>query len=1327
MDKRRATLAVLVVAIFMLTIIAPTITQQSTLTALPPQQTITTNKETSTPPQDVPPWWNPTFKYRIQVNVNSTVYAVIPVDVYVNFAELGSSCHRDSIRIQYWNGTSWLPGNGLPYQVWNDTGNETHVLSATITFYANVTAYQTTTYYIYFNDEDVEPPSFTPQITATETADSIILTSNKYTAYIYKRDNGGKIFECYNTFYRGNWSIAPFNDNPMFASGKNDKFKWTIDGAPFDGPSVNYTSGPLFVTVTTCANFTRQPRGGVTGNYVNVTYRFFEWGWMSETNTSFAESLDLNYYMCCGYSFDPLLMDKLVYEGGSEPLTMTIRSEPYLLGEVSWFCTLSEALGVAAGIVDVTPLQYNITSPPLLRWQFAVSYGSSSERVYRRTATSLTVNSGNWICEHYAFYIWNGSQGYSPFVSFAKALRGSTVTYGALEERFFNLTVHVKDLDGNALANAIVEIRGAATENPLLNGATNQDGDVSFYLYEGNYNITVVWNEEHEGTSKTYRHSENYSVDSSTYKEMQLPIVGLSCHVVYEDGEDAAYVNVSVFSGNELFLSGFTNSTGWITFHLPVDEYNVSVFERMLINSTTVNLNDGTRQVEVVYPLGEQTTRTVLTVINGTSVNVVWGPGQLILKVSWTTFDGNGITPEDGRYAQYRINYGEWLDLTHEGNGIYVANLTGLLFGGETYFVEFKAGGSGLKPASSFVLVTVNPVQLNESMVSVGGVSRIIWNESDIEMWVNVWDCVNGFPVTGANVTWSIAGYGSGSLSHSGDGNYTGIISKDLLPPGYYQVRFSVDCDNYTRYTTYWTLAVSPRPLSLSYRPTYTVVFGDTLELYVYCKDDLTGSPLPSVVSVFYSIQGTGFIGVLEDGDQDGNYTGTFDTSLLTSGESYSIAITAQLKNYTSVEKTIYLYVQPIPMSIQSVQISETYWMDTLNLTVTLWDTHNNAAVTDAVVECTILKDGSVILTESLTSLGDGTYKLSIDTLGSNMLPGKYTVVINASKENYQAQPVQAEFIITPIPTTITTTSNIILGGATPYLVLLGGYGEVENSVPFVVLVFEYRDADGNPIHGATVTANGIPLTYIGDGRYMLVIPTGTGSFTMPIVVEASAENYELSQTFQVLNFKERSVAIPGINVRIPLTMFLLMSLAVVAPPASLAGYVYVKRMRIPPVIRRIDELIKAIQRGAKVEVKKPLTRDDVILSILWEEMAFIGVEPRIATMPVEVVDKLVPLLVESGLSSEEAVAVLRELRASEPADRERLLASIGVPPDVSVAILSELEKQEEKEEAKKVEEITEEAEEKEAEERGEEDMKRKEKPKKKTKKRGRVVEKRDG
>nr|MDO8061537.1 hypothetical protein [Candidatus Freyrarchaeum guaymaensis] len=110
----------------------------------------------------------------------------------------------------------------------------------------------------------------------------------------------------------------------------------------------------------------------------------------------------------------------------------------------------------------------------------------------------------------------------------------------------------------------------------------------------------------------------------------------------------------------------------------------------------------------------------------------------------------------------------------------------------------------------------------------------------------------------------------------------------------------------------------------------------------------------------------------------------------------------------------------------------------------------------------------------------------------------------------------------------------------------------------------------------------------------------------------------------------------------------------------------------------------------------KPLTRDAVVERLLREELAVVGVEPRaVRYVPPEVADRLVPLLVEIGKSESEAHAILAELRASTPAEREKLLETIGVPPDISATILQELEKEEEERLLKeKVEEKEEEKEE---------------------------------
>ena len=121
----------------------------------------------------------------------------------------------------------------------------------------------------------------------------------------------------------------------------------------------------------------------------------------------------------------------------------------------------------------------------------------------------------------------------------------------------------------------------------------------------------------------------------------------------------------------------------------------------------------------------------------------------------------------------------------------------------------------------------------------------------------------------------------------------------------------------------------------------------------------------------------------------------------------------------------------------------------------------------------------------------------------------------------------------------------------------------------------------------------------------------------------------------------------------------------------------------------------------------KPLTRDAVVERLLREELAVVGVEPRaVRYVPPEVADRLVPLLVEIGKSESEAHAILAELRASTPAEREKLLETVGVPPDISATILQELEKEEEEKEERELEKLEgKEKKEEEQEEKAEEEV----------------------
>ena len=202
----------------------------------------------------------------------------------------------------------------------------------------------------------------------------------------------------------------------------------------------------------------------------------------------------------------------------------------------------------------------------------------------------------------------------------------------------------------------------------------------------------------------------------------------------------------------------------------------------------------------------------------------------------------------------------------------------------------------------------------------------------------------------------------------------------------------------------------------------------------------------------------------------------------------------------------------------------------------------------------------------------------------------------------------------------------------------------------------------------------------LGAGTYLVLVPTfGLPPSTLVINIVAQATNYQTQQIPIVLSIKEK--AIPFGPFRIPVSVFLLTLAAIAIPTTAFAGYSYYKRAKIPAIIKRIDELIRAISRGEKVTVKL-IPREKVITDLMREELAIVEIEPRpIRYIPVELADLIVPLLVESGMQEKEAYALAVELKTATPVDRERLLESVGIPGESSARIIQTIEEYEERQE----------------------------------------------
>ncbi|MFB0559603.1 MAG: helix-hairpin-helix domain-containing protein, partial [Candidatus Lokiarchaeia archaeon] len=317
--------------------------------------------------------------------------------------------------------------------------------------------------------------------------------------------------------------------------------------------------------------------------------------------------------------------------------------------------------------------------------------------------------------------------------------------------------------------------------------------------------------------------------------------------------------------------------------------------------------------------------------------------------------------------------------------------------------------------------------------------------------------------------------------------------------------------------------------------------------------------------------------------------------------------------------------------------------------------------------------------------------------LSGTISSGSYVLIVQAYKENYTTSFKYLSLDVLGAPTALASAFVIPqLFGSSEYL-FAGPLIQVENWWLLVPISFTYLDSYGNPVPNATITVtSGLPVIgakgkggvggsevqglQLFGGAYLVLMPiSGMPPSTLLINIQASATNYQTQQIPIVLSIKEK--AIPFGPFRIPLSVFLLTLAAVAIPTTAFAGYSYYKRAKIPAIIKRIDELIRAISRGEKVTVHL-IPREKVIEELMREELAIVEVEPRpVRYIPVELADLIVPLLVESGMQEREAYALAVELKTATPADRERLLESVGIPGESSARIIRTIEEYEESQE----------------------------------------------
>ncbi len=1176
-----------------------------------------------------PSWWNTSFRYRTQVNFTETngINRINNlVDVYLTFEP--GTCYNGSILVpQYrYNETGgWMTGP-IPCQVWNTTlyPQTNYLQSATITFYVNVTASSTATYYIYYNDSaPVWMPSYTDTVNYTTDGNNYIFNTSNYLAYCSLTAKGGKLYNSYNKI-SGTW----WTSQPATSYG----FHWNPDYPNYDStskyPPLSYgilSDGPLFVTYTTLARL-----GGTVNATTNITYRFFEWGWICETNSTFYQAYGSALYRNNEWVFNDKIMPTLTYKTeAGQKITYTnwwTQFQNRDIGKALWFAFYDTSDKEAMGTVDLISPVYSVVSTS--GWSYLVHQPSYTYYEYwDRQWPSTAVDVGSLIYEKFANYMWNGANGIDEFETFAEMMQRNhalTVSVNATQEKvFFDLNITVTDPFDNPLTeNVTVTIYNTPWDGVNASGSTDSSGRCNFQLFE---KTDGYWIEANLTTPyRTYVWRWDYAwvpgVNSSTFDiEMNVTKLYLLVQDFYGTYVQKAQVSVNYTNPS---LSDYNISDQ------SVDQYLAQITLYVYANEE-VNITINTTYS---YPPNPENF-SLWNVNESKPEGTLSGLGRLVDMSSSKFF-----------LATLNRSIGQVTPRLECSNGTFFTNI---YWNDSVTFVFWIKHPNGQGIDANWMNFTLK----NTTEHVLYGPAKMTKDPSTTGKWSITFDF--------------------GTIY--GGQNYFIVITAEPS-----------ETANYT-YPTPLTLYISPlNNLPLEILPSstnITVTWNTSFSIQARLNDTHNNLPV-SGAPLSFTISPGGFSGTMNE--TGGNYEISYEFLRQLSAGSYTVTIGLSWDNHTAGSVAISLEIEYVQTKLETSLTFQIYWGENLTIYAVYTQISPEGPVDGAVLTWSIK---GTEYAGSMTYIGSGNYTAQINT--TVLTATSYTLEISASKPNYQFKEESTILSVLGAPT-ILGDAFLIPPIASSAIVYLGPYIQVENSVPLTPIIFYYHTpGPHSPLTGANVTLQFgsmiFTLVEVMPGVYLTFIPT----YNLPPgnlfgVITASYNNYQTQQSPIFLSVGETSIFIPLLNVRIPKTTFLLVVSAVAIPTISFTTYAYIKRARIPAIIKRIDELITKISRGEKITVKL-IPRIQVVEAVLRQELAIVGIEPKEERyVTVELEQLITPLLVESGMNPDEAHALILELKKATPTEREKLLETVGVPGEISAKVLQMIEEDEERREALK-------------------------------------------
>ncbi|MEM3563967.1 MAG: hypothetical protein QXR19_12105 [Candidatus Jordarchaeaceae archaeon] len=1279
-NRKICVLGLAIILALLMVMTTPILLQNNPAT-FTPQNNIFTNTQTPSlviskeNPQPTSYWWNHSWNYRIEVNVTEPGYANRINEiakVSLNFDDY--HCANNSIRVLYYNHSTaqWIE---VPIQIGNLTyygGNR--VKSCDLLFLCNVTKGSTSTYYVYYNDTYtgavptyITPLSVTinPGGTTYFTFDTGVISGNYTIRYSHTvvPNNPPYMYDddaCFRIFKVNGTNIIPVNGlhSGIDRIDADDILRWN---SSLDQPLIlNLTwtaelleSGPLRAIVrvykTSFDRFTRTSNVG-GGNYtgMNKTYTFYAYQGYVKIDIVNASG---NYSTVPIYDFAVINVTNQwtlyidTYNLGpatSRPWTDKI-SSPQAFNHMSLvrndglgFALLGSPMWPEDEFGNRTSLEYGYGYIDRNMQSFLFrNDGRPGDPYYGEVEYRIRIP--------FTYYIAGITQGFNQVLDTWYIANNPTETScGSEEDKTYTLVANVTDWFYNPIPGANVTIYnepGLSSMNKT--GITNSQGLCTFQL---NLNSTPsqYW-------IQVYQYNSYYNYTSNaeywnpllnfTYPYSTVNI-RMNITTVYVEVWDSANHRLQ----NATVTLNYTDPS-WTDISQIVDEFfaNCSFYawsnQNLNINITAIPgaeskvyvlFPNGTKGPEVTPPINTNEPKRFRVEVQQ---NITASPTQL----------SSNVTTILNKYWKDNITLYVWLKAGDPPSiPIYADSIN---------FTIYYSSGEIAVPAIGMNLVEEGLYSYTFNTSTVGGLG--LFGGQTYTITINARTNSSYVNPTPINI----------------------FLPLQNLPVEVYSP-YSLENPIVATWFEPLHLAMPPITVRLT---------------------DIHNNLRVNNAEVIYTISGTTHV------NEAMNFTGagiyqvneTVVDSLTTGN--FTISIVSSLQNYTIPAYYIKLTINLASARILAPSKIQGSFNENISVQVELVREDNLNPIIGANLTWYIQGTGLTGILTDPSNIGQYSGQIPNGTLTS----GSYGLLIQASKENYLTQ---YEYITLEVLGASTTIGSLILipqllGGSSDYL-FAGSLIQVENSWTLVPIAFTYLDGNGNPVPNATITVTGglpvfdfgsgtvkgvgaseIKALQIGAGTYLVLVPiSGFPPSTFQINIVAQAINYQTQQIPIVVSIKEKSIPlIPG--VRIPLSTFLITLAAVAIPSMAFAGYSLYKRAKIPAIIKRIDELIRAISRGEKVTVKL-VPREKVIAAILAEELAIVGVEPRVeGYVPVEIADLIVPLLVESGIQEKEAYALVPELKKATPSERERLLESVGVPGEISAKIIQTIEEFEEKRE----------------------------------------------